>query len=459
MNGIKYNFLKLLCLVLIYMGNRSLLAFFISFFIKEFISNKRDLFIKESSLSNNVTTVLILDINRFRGDVELLSKDNNIRFLTISWSILGCLLACFVKEPGKKEKENDDLSSGFRSTFRMSPKGSEIYVGREKYRKFLYQFLPILFKRLGVDLVMNSDHRYRREADICQTSSELGYHHICYYREALYTTPGNYHLAVLRHKEYGKFYGNMIAVQNKITKQMFVESNMTSPDKITIRGCPRMDDYINLIKKKNKFNTNIIKQISFFSCPRGAQTMDVKTIDFFENSKQIIYEIGKYCKINNNLKFIIKMKDMHMSQLPTFKKIISEIFSDKIPNNIIFETGRMAAQKIILSSDIVISMQSTIALEASISGIPVILPHVRMIREVEGADQVLMYQEHRDLFDVPEDYSDLLNIIKYRLKNPTIEKSVMKKRLDLFEEQISPLNDNATHKSLELIKNLKNIKL
>ena len=71
--------------------------------------------------------------------------------------------------------------------------------------------------------------------------------------------------------------------------------------------------------------------------------------------------------------------------------------------NIVFETNKMAAQDVTLSSQIVISMQSTIVLEAGIAGVNVILPHVKSLRAGKGAKQVLFYQNQYDLFDVPND--------------------------------------------------------
>ena len=107
---------------------------------------------------------------------------------------------------------------------------------REAYRGFLRKFLPVFLRRLGVDIVVNSDARYRREADFVRVASELGVPHICYYREALYMQPAQFKHAVDRHRLLGPFYSRFIAVQNAVARQTFVEANICPHLKILLFG-------------------------------------------------------------------------------------------------------------------------------------------------------------------------------------------------------------------------------
>ena len=425
---------------------------FVSYlFISEFKTNRRKALFFKKKNPKKIKNILVLDALRFRGDLEIFSdEEENICFWTISWSFLDHMMKSFIIDNDSSKYQNQAI--GFRSRFRMEKENSDIHVQRKKYREFLRLFLPILFKFYDFKMILNSDHRYRREADICRVSSELGFTHICYYREALYITKSNYFLAVKRHAEFGKFYGKAVLVQNEITKKMFVESGMLNENQIFIRGCPRMDNYISKIKKNKKPKRKNFIQISYFSCPTRDKTSNLKRIDLFKYSLNTIITIAEFCDNNRNIKFIIKFKDMHLSQLPIIKQKLKNKFNNNIPTNIFFETGRMAAQEIILSSDIVVSMQSTIVLEAAISGVNVILPHFKDLREQDGSKDVLMYQEYRDLFDVPEDYNDLVKIIEDRIKTKKIDKNKLKKTRQLFEKYVSPLNENATITSLNLIK-------
>lgn len=429
-------------------------VFFISLFISDFNRNNKKNFKHFRQDQKKLITILVLDHQRFRGDLKLFVKYRHFRILTISWTLLKYMLAFYVKEPTIFEKRNNDLGSGFRSKFRMAKAGSKIYQGRLNYQHILRKIIPKLYTKFGIKIIINTDHRYRREADICKISSELGYKHICFYRESMYIVKALYNGVVQRHNEFGQFTGDIIAVQNEITKKMFLESKMTSLDKIIVRGCPRMDNFIKNINKQNKMENKKTKQITFFSCPKGGNLENGEYISFFENSKSVIETLSELCKKNKNIKLVIKMKDLHINQLKDFERIVEKVFETKTSYQVIFETRNMASHDVILSSDIVVAMQSTVVLEAGISGLPVILPHFEKIRKVKRVKELLMYTEYYDLFDVPNDPDDLKKMIENRLIDNNISSKVMKKRQEIFEKFVSPLYVNATQKSINLIKNV-----
>ena len=130
-------------------------------------------------------TVLVLDSERFRGDLDIFSREEDIRILCISWPLLRHLLASFVHQPTACEKAALPPGLSPRLAFATAEPGSRTARERECYRSFLQRFLPRFFERLGVDLTMNSDYRFRREHDVIQVAAELGYPHICYFREAM----------------------------------------------------------------------------------------------------------------------------------------------------------------------------------------------------------------------------------------------------------------------------------
>lgn len=397
-------------------------------------------------------TLLVLDYERFRGDVDIFSRAADMRVVTVSWNLLRYMLASYIYWPTSDEERSLHVGRMARTDFALARPGSKLYAGRERYRSFLRRFLPQLFDGLGIDVVMNSDFRYRREADLTRVANELGYPHICYHREAMYSVPSYYYLAVERHLIFAPFYGRIIAVQNAVTRKMFLESGMTEPDKIIIRGCPRMDDFLKKIQTLS-FSGKRTQQIAYFSAPSGAQRNDWSTVDFFSTSLAVVRTLVELAREDRSLRVVLKMKDMHIGQVGAMTAVINEVAgSEHGMPNVVFETGRMAAHDVMLASDVVCAMQSTVALEAAIAGKPVILPHFRKLREEREADQVLMYQECRDLFDVPDDAEDLKRIIRRRLADPTVDEKIMVRRRALFEEHVSPLIGNATEISQRLIR-------
>lgn len=451
-------------------GAYKFLARFCMRYVSEFVDIKH----RPNSIDQaDVITVLVLDVDRFRGDLELFAQESHdIRILNISWNLLRHLLASYVYNPTIYEEINHHETLGIRWEFAAAKPGSRIYSQRDQYRKFLRKFLVHFLPMLGVDLIMNSDHRYRREADFSRVACELGYPHICYYREALYIAPSHYKLAVERHGVFKPFRGSVIAVQNSVTRQMFIDSGMAGSEKIFVRGCPRMDKLVARVadQKITPRKKDGIYQIVYFSSPRAAQLVkgghsksalvpgDIYSFDLFSSAKMTVRALAELAQSNDNIRVILKMKDLHIKgrdrgQMKVFQDIISDVSgsSDGLIN-MIFETGRMSAQDVILNSDIVCGMQSTSILEAAIIGKPIMLPHFKEMREAKGANEALMYQENYDLFDVPNDVAELKEMIKRRLVDATISPEIMKKRRALFEEHVSPLAGGATDMSLNLIR-------
>lgn len=431
-------------------GAHKKLAQFASRFITEIDSDGK-VFPAKREQQQNRYTVLVLDYARFRADIDIFAKDKNCRFLIASPTLLQHMLRSFVNAHHKKRQEG---SLGERWDFANAKPGSTIYKEREGYRKFLRKFLPALYRLCGVQMIMNSDARYAREADITKVSAEIGVPHLCYYREALYIVPAHYKNAIDRHRSFGPFDARIIAVQNEVTKNTFLESGICKENQIAIRGCPRMDTFLQTINKKTA-NNNKRKQVAFFSAPGGAQRMDLSFFPFLDNTLSVVRTLARLAKNNPDIDVVIKMKDMHLNQVPDYEKAIKEAVGNiNTVENITISTDRMAAQHIILNSDVICAYQSTVVLEAAIAGKAVILPHLKSIREQDRAEEVLMYQEYRHLFDVPEDEKELEELVIKRLHKNKIDKKTMEERRKLFEEHVSPLTSDATETSLKLIKNI-----
>lgn len=435
-------FFKVVLRVLAFLGAYRLLANLFSRFVTE---------VTMASDGEEKPCLLILDYERFRGDMSILVRTGKFRMLNISPTLLRYMLAAFVYEPTKEEWDSHTATPGVRYEFQRPPKGSDIEKGRENYRKFLYRFLPVFFNNLGVDIVINSCVKYRREADLTAVSSQLGFPHICLYREAMYIVPAIFEDTRKRHNYFGKFAGDMIIVQNNATRRMFVESGYVQDDKIFIAGCMRMDDYINWLQGNNKFHDKKQrKEIVFFSMPETEVLLDNTIFSFLETSIAVAEVFARIALKRPDLQFTIKMKDQHCDgpdggQIPKLKQAITNISGtmEAVPN-IQFSTERMGAHEVIKRASVICSMQSTVALEAAVSGVPVILPHLKALREQAGAEEILMYRDCYDIFDVPERVGQMEKMILEKVEKPEVSVGVMEKRKKLFSEHVSSFNRNAT---------------
>ncbi len=405
-------------------------------------------------------TILVTDYERFRGDVDIFSRHPDFQFLSISPTFLLYLLAVFVREPIQQEWIDSTHFFGVRGEFAAERPGSKIAKQREVYRIFLERFLPEFFRRLSVNMIVNSDARYRREADFIRVATQVGVPQVCYYREALYIVPAHFKHAVDRHRILGPFYSRFIAVQNAVARKTFVDAEICPPENIIIRGCPRMDDFIGKVNSREmKECSSKGKQVTFFSCPRGAQLKDLSYFSFFEASLAVMRAFARLAVVHPDIHFVIKMKDMHLKgpnngQMGSYISEIEKSAQQPINriSNIEFCTERMAAQETILNSHVVCGMQSTTILEAAIAGKPIILPHIKEIREKERVEEVLMFREYYHLFDIPDVDIDIDTLILARLENPVVTESVMNERRKVFEEFVSPFTGDATARSLEIFR-------
>ena len=396
------------------------------------------------------SSVLALDAERFRADLEIFAKHSDIRFLAISWGLLEKLLDAFVGRsdmPGRR----DCTTANRRANFAKAPRGSKIYKNRVRYRKFLRLFLPHFYELLGIEAITSTDSRFRRQMDIGRISSQMGVPYICYYREGLYMVPALYKLAVERHQRLAPFHMDVMAVQNQVTREMLVASGTFREQDIVVRGCPRMDSFLNAISSNTAFPAS--RQISVFSSPSAVLYGENIRYDLLDTMKKAMRVIGRIAKAQPDVRIVVKIKDQHLKEgvLAHYQEAIREAVNE-MPANIEFNTDRMAAHEVILNSTIICALQSTVVLEAAISGRPVILPHFREALEAPHAAEALMYSGVHHLFDVPESEKEMEYMLESRLAAPEISPDIMTGRRKLFEKYVSPLDASATRQGIELFK-------
>lgn len=401
--------------------------------------------------SPDVYTLLVLDAERFRGDLEVFSFEPNLRLLKISPKLLLHLLSAFL--PVSELFSKAPTLSLARPFFFNAPAGGAIEQGRVRYRKFLRVFLPELYKKCGIDLVISNDLRYRRNADLCWMSFELGYPHICLQRESLFIFDAVFGIAVRRHRMLGPFRGDVIAVHNEITKDMLLASGCCSSEQIEIVGSVRMDEFQRRIAQTQDTDTR--KQIVFFSSPTAVQDLNGNKFDFSEALTGIAKALGRVALARPDVPVLIKMKDIHLKgktggNVPLYEDAIRAAVGE-IPPNIAFVKDRMAAHQMIMDSSVIVAMQSTVVLEAAISGKPVILPHFKSLRDRPDADRFLMYKNQHHLFDVPDSEADLVGLLLERLDDPHIEPEIVEQRWELFGRYVSPRAVSARQKNIDLL--------
>ncbi|MCH8996936.1 MAG: hypothetical protein IID48_01550, partial [Proteobacteria bacterium] len=336
----------------------------------------------------------------------------------------------------------------------------EVARGRGAYRAFLRRFLPRFYGRFGIRAVINSDDRYRKDRDITIVSSELGYPHICLYREAMaYLLPFNFEDARDRHTAFGRFGGDMILVQNEVVRRMFLESGYVDPDKIRIGGCTRMDGLLEAIRNGDS-KPNDRRRVVFFTMNRNTDRRNGAKFDLMPVSREVVSALAELAMEHPEVDVVVKLKDLHFKgptggQLPMLQDEVRRVAGglESVPN-LSFSTDRGGAQELILSSDVVCAMQSTTVLEAAVAGKAVIVPCFDWIREAADVRDFIMYMDDLHLFDVPADGRELKRMILRRLENNTVPEDLLAQRRALFERYVGPVTGGSTRIVADTIKHL-----
>lgn len=212
-----------------------------------------------------------------------------------------------------------------------------------------------------------------------------------------------------------------------------------------------MDKYIEQVRRIDL--QKIHKRIAFFSCPKGGQLKDLSYFEFMSNTLEVIDALTRFALAHPDVEVVFKMKDMHLDQLKQIKQQISTVIRDRKVCNIRIVTDRMGAQDLLLSSDVVIAMQSTVVLEAAIAKRLVILPHFDAMSSKFGADQILMYSDMYDLFERARDGDDLQEKIARFYSNGGIGIENYNRIIAEFEKHVSSMDGQSSARSIDMLVN------
>ncbi len=206
-------------------------------------------------LSSKRITILALDSNRYRGDLDILAKNPNFRVLFISQKVQGWFVKPFYK----------DITSDKIFTYYFSDKDSKKYKIYMKAQNFMNVFLKKLYSALSINCVLTVNYRYFEDHHWTKSAEILNIPWIMLYREGLLTFRSVYEGVVFRHKRYGKFHGSHIIVHNSTIMQTFLDAKICDESQITVAGALRMDSLLEAIKiQEGKVNIPRRKRIIFF---------------------------------------------------------------------------------------------------------------------------------------------------------------------------------------------------
>lgn len=426
-----------------------MIALFFRVIIKERLNNGKDRFVFQKKSKRY--TVLALDSERYRGDIDILAQSNIYRVLHIrqGWQLI--VVKAFLK--GKhyvSEVENLDKNS---------------ILGKQhiKTKDFVFNILNKLFKMIDISCVTTVHFKYIADYYWVLSSEKLNVPWIMLYRECNVMSPIIYDAVVSMMKKQEPFLGSHVIVHNSKIREAFLESNFCLKNKITVASALRMDQ---LVKKSKELenspispNENKRKKFTLFYFPIDSSMFGSmnKSVDiqkyypdgnfwinkekYFTLLHQVILELAEE---NKDIDFVIKPKEIFLydESWRYYQKIISNSSVDitKLKNYSIDPNANV--HNLIEESDIICGGQSSTTIESIIMKKQMILP---LFCDYQKTDYFAQFpwKDYLDLFNIvlnPQSFKDTF----YKLINShDINEDQMIRRKDLYLSCFDDYTGNA----------------
>jgi len=433
-----------------------LIAIFLRLVIKKRCNNGKDtIFYGKTS---DKYTIFALDSERYRGDLDVLSKSNEFRVLHIRQGWQRLLVQSHLK--GKH----------YINEFKHIDTSTELYKNHKKTQLLITNVLINLYKIVKVDCITSVHFKYLPDYYWTTASEKLNVPHIMLYRECNLMSPIIYDIVLSMMKSQGSFHGSHIIVHNQKCKDVFIRSNFAQNEMVTIASALRMDALINNInegKYKIKIKKTQRKKFTLFYFPVNSSmfganntNIDIKNYypcgDYWEK-KEIFFTrlhetILKLAYDNRDIDFIIKPKDVfiHEKSWEFYEKVVRESDVDvKQLDNYIVDANA-DVHDLIYESDVVCIGQSSTTIESLILGKNVIFPAFFNYIDTKYFEQ-FPWRNNLELFNVATDDIEFEKMFYNAMQSQEVSEQDMKKRKDLYLQCFDDITGSSIEKYTKTI--------
>jgi hypothetical protein len=436
-----------------------LIAIFLRLAIKQRHANGKDTVLYKNK--SNKYTILALDSERYRGDLDVLAKSDKFRVLHIrqGWQML--LIQANLK--GKH----------YIHEFKNIDKNTDLYNKHKNTQLLITNVLTKLYKIISIDCVTTVHFKYLPDYYWTMASESLNIPYIMLYRECNLMSPIIYDMVLSMMASQGVFHGSHVIVHNQKCKDVFIQSNFAKENMITIASALRMDALVNNInqdKYKNITKENKRKKFTLFYFPVDSSMFGIKNnkVDvkkYYSSSNywdkkerffiQLHETILKLADENRDIDFIIKPKDifMHEKSWNFYEKVVlkSGVDVKKLDNYIV--DAYADVHSLIVESDVVCVGQSSTTIESLILGKRVIFPAFFEYMDTEYFKQ-FPWRNHLGLFDIATDAIEFEKVFYNAMQSVEVSDHIMEKRKELYLQCFDDLTGDAIGKYTKTIINV-----
>ena len=389
-------------------------------------------------------TLLALDSERYRGDLDVLSQYGTLRILHLNQGWESIFIYTYFN---KKYYIHDILNA---------EDGEELQIQSDKIVALLRCVLSKLYLLVKVDAISTVHFKYLPDYYWTLVSEQLGVPYIMLYRECNLMSPIIYDIVVNMMKKHKKFHGSHVVVHNEKCSQVFLDADFFNTDKITIASALRMDDMFNKIKHiaidSNKNHTFVLFYFPSSSSTFGTNNdaVDIKDYGFKQelwDKKEKLYTdlhntIFELAKKHSDIDFIVKPKRifMHGKDWNNYMQLYDNANMKDCSNYLI--QADVDVHNLIDSASLVCGMQSSTTVESAIFGKRVVLP---MFYDFMGTPYFKQFpwRNYTDSFDIACNADDFESIFNDAMQNPLVPEGIMIKRTKMFFDCFADLEGNA----------------
>jgi hypothetical protein len=310
-----------------------------------------------------------------------------------------------------------------------------------EYKKFLDNFLTILFKELNIDAMMSANYVYSWQQELASICLERKIPFVILHKEGM-TSPSQYKNLVDTYTN-GKFIGSRMLVYNDNIKNALIDANIKGITKnnIVTVGVPRFDKYSSI--------GSIGSSVVFFSFYmedklRHISLPETTKSELLQKSINFHLEIMKFAKQSQHLNVTIKTKG-GKRYLDYVLNIAKSNQLENLHNLKIINTG--TPYELIQDAFLVGGLNSSVLLEAILAKRQVFMPNFKNSLFED------YFINNEDLVNYVNSYEDLIKCI-----NEFSTYEYLEERNDLFLKEFISTPDGmssirAENEIISVIKN------
>ena len=398
--------------------------------------------------SNKKVNILALSSYRFRGDLQILQKVDEINVIVLP---LGIQYFLFSKYSENILKKN----------FLFKEKNEPIYDYEKDLKKIFDRMLNLSLKNFNINIALSASLTYLQDSIYFDFLRSKKIKVVINTREYVGIQKKQIEYFDNYLNKFNLFEPDLINCQNESTKNIYKKKIKNQSSKIISLGTLRMDKFIDKIKENKKTinDKKRRKNIVFFSFLRnvGLYYLEDGTYlgsndeaglnNFYKNVHNILIN---FAKKNPEHDVFIKPK-MGGHFIDEIKNAWKSENTEPIPKNCFISVDD-DPQDLILNADLVVTFNSSTVLESGLRNIPILIPAFdEAVNEYKDYFDFTVYEKG---FDVVKNKDTFPKLIKERLKQNNISQDQMNIRYELFENYLSNINGNVTSNFVKEMNNL-----